>query len=96
MDEQYTPTTAEIREGYVHLTLNPVADAADFDSWLTAHDREVAEKALREAAADFQSGAAAGLEPVLNTLAAKLLTKRADRYSSPATTIRQSIEGEQR
>lgn len=95
MDEQYTPSTATVIECFLDGAEGSFI-REDFDRWIAELKREVAEKALREAAADFQRGAAAGLEPVLNTLAAKLLTARADRYSSPATTVRQSIEGEQR
>ena len=87
MDEQYTPTTAEVCEGYAHLTLNPVADAAAFDRWLLAHDREVAEKAAK-IADDFarEHEDSYGVAPQHAIQAANEIAER----------IRQSIEGEQR
>lgn len=64
-DTEYTPTTAEIRE-YVEVggeprPWEPVTEESDaldarraaaFDRWLAAHDREVAAKALEDAAND--------------------------------------------
>lgn len=60
MTDGYTPSIEEMREGYIHLTLNPVADANSFDRGLAAHDAEVraecaamvrgvVEEAMREA-----------------------------------------------
>ena len=49
----FTPTTEQVRAEYVTNramrvpTTHPVA--AEFDQWLTAHDREVAAKALEDA-----------------------------------------------
>ena len=56
MSDEYTPTTDEIRRDWVQLSADAyslVTDDADevavaeFDRWLEAHDREVAEKAFR-------------------------------------------------
>lgn len=54
---EYTPSTARIRESATQPWHEPVdynqhAEELAFDSWLAAHDREVAAKALREAAAE--------------------------------------------
>lgn len=49
-----TPSTEDVRYGYrtgVTAPLLPVEAGAAFDAWLAAHDREVAAKALRDAAA---------------------------------------------
>ena len=57
MSDEYTPTTDEIRRDWVQLSADAyslVTDDADevavaeFDRWLEAHDREVAEKAWDE------------------------------------------------
>lgn len=57
MGDEYTPTTDEIRRDWVQLSADAyslVTDDADevavaeFDRWLEAHDREVAEKAWDE------------------------------------------------
>ncbi|GAA3730313.1 hypothetical protein GCM10022239_03630 [Leifsonia bigeumensis] len=47
---EYTPTTAQVRDGYAMNEFGEVSDryAAEFDRWLAAHDREVAEKAWDE------------------------------------------------
>ena len=48
----YTPTTDEIRNGWIETgwapdgTLCDKRDGAEFDRWLAAHDAEVAAKAL--------------------------------------------------
>lgn len=55
----YTPTTEEVRRDYVACNSSPQASMSDdgvmvgdasyeFDRWLAAHDREVAEKAWDE------------------------------------------------
>ena len=66
MSTDYTPTTEEVREAYPHASILPPfyspehapaveAKLAEFDRWLaetlTAHDREVAAKALEDYAA---------------------------------------------
>ena len=53
---EHVPTTSEVRERHGSAWSAPYADELkrDFDAWLEAHDREVAGKALREAA-DFLS-----------------------------------------
>ena len=42
----YTPTTAEIRAGWMDSGTHEERDAAEFDRWLAAHDAEVKAKAL--------------------------------------------------
>lgn len=101
MDEQYTPTTAEIRE-YVEVGGEPrpweeyneeldAKRAAAFDRWLTAHDREVAEKAWREGntATIAYYASRVGDDGLIDQHAAI----GAGRIGNP---YRQSIEGEQR
>ena len=50
----YTPTTDEIRNGWIETgwapdgTLCDKRDGAEFDRWLAAHDAEVRAQALRE------------------------------------------------
>jgi rubrerythrin len=39
----YTPTTDEVRQAYIW----DEEDAAEFDRWLAAHDKEVLDKAAR-------------------------------------------------
>ena len=60
MNENFIPTTEHVREAYsvilepkgekLSITLSPEREA-EFDYWLEAHDREVAAKTLRDAAA---------------------------------------------
>ena len=65
MSTDYTPTTDEVREAYPHASILPPfyspehvpaveSKLAEFDRWLAetlaAHDREVAAKALEDAA----------------------------------------------
>jgi hypothetical protein len=53
------PTTAEIRNWATYVPDTSIGmhvseqDAAAFDRWLAAHDREVAAKALRDVADEF-------------------------------------------
>jgi len=47
-DTEYTPSTEEVRQSYMHLTLNPVADAAEFDRWLAVHDAQVRAETIKE------------------------------------------------
>jgi 6-phosphogluconate dehydrogenase len=53
------PTTAEIRNWAIYVPDHSIGmhvsepDAAAFDRWLAAHDREVAATALRDAARDY-------------------------------------------
>lgn len=64
MTDKYTPTTAEIINGYAKANCGDGSrgDPEEFEMenrfdalrWLTAHDREVAAKALREAAENFK------------------------------------------
>ena len=51
-DEQYVPSDEEVAEHYIRNTLNPVADRAEFDRWLAAHDARVRRAAAREAEAE--------------------------------------------
>lgn len=55
MAEDYTPTTETVREVYAvwrydEGVLGERDAAAEFDAWLAAHDRQVAERVLRDAA----------------------------------------------
>jgi hypothetical protein len=56
----YVPTTSTVRAGWsdghpFYATTGSYERYAEFDRWLAAHDREVAAKALRDAAAiDFE------------------------------------------
>jgi phage terminase Nu1 subunit (DNA packaging protein) len=57
---EYTPTTDEVRAMYVtgtppHRVSVPQGNA-EFDRWLAQHDAEVAARALRQAADDWQTG----------------------------------------
>lgn len=59
MSDEYTPTTAQVRDGFA---IDPIAEYHDpltnhtepgrraFDRWLAEHDREVAAEALDDAA----------------------------------------------
>lgn len=50
----YVPTTNAVRSFYIGIRKQPDDEAAaEFDRWLTAHDRKVAAEALREAAETF-------------------------------------------
>jgi phage terminase Nu1 subunit (DNA packaging protein) len=56
----YGPTTDEVRAMYVtgtppHRVTVPAGND-EFDRWLAQHDAEVAAKALRQAADDWQAG----------------------------------------
>lgn len=60
MTDDYTPTTEEVRGIWLDAmtetseyfdALSPAEARARFDRWLEAHDREVADKALEDAAA---------------------------------------------
>ena len=69
MSEEYTPTTDMIRRAYVYERVAngmgeplPVAEA-EYDRWLEAHDREVAEKTLRDAVGAVGSGRRVPDEP---------------------------------
>lgn len=81
MSDEYTPTTEEVRRGYVD-TLDAlggaVLGAGQFDRWLAARDREVAAKALRDAADRFMPHPALGLARLADA-AADLLRAEADR-----------------
>jgi len=53
MSDEYTPTTEQVLGGYIfdQLEIGGVAvdkSTAQFTRWLESHDREVAEKALKE------------------------------------------------
>ena len=57
---EYTPTTKAVRTNYAMTMLRVGRKDIDpysaFDRWLTEHDREVAAKALRDAAQDSHMG----------------------------------------
>jgi hypothetical protein len=59
VDDEYTPTTDEVRE-WTRVAGNEVAPwmeaeyGEQFDRWLAAHDREVAAKALEDAAENIE------------------------------------------
>ena len=46
----YTPTTEQVRNGWIDNGTHEERDGAEFDRWLAAHDAQVAAKALRDAA----------------------------------------------
>jgi hypothetical protein len=47
---EYTPTTAQIKEKYVEDTIPIDIAEVEFDRWLAAHDTEVRNATLEEAA----------------------------------------------
>ena len=49
---EYTPTTRWVREWYAD-SVDHLGGEQEFDRWLAEHDREVAAKALRDAAGDI-------------------------------------------
>ena len=57
---EYTPTTKAVRTNYAMTMLRvgrkDINPYLVFDHWLAKHDREVAAKALRDAAKDSQMG----------------------------------------
>ena len=56
----YTPNTEEVRKGYAYdgwLNKPVQVRLKGFDRWLEAHDREVAAKALEEAADSIEGWA---------------------------------------
>ena len=79
MSTDYTPTTEQVRSHYVF-------DQGDvwrrergeaFDHWLAAHDREVAAKALEDAAGDFEAYVESGAPVGAGTTPEKWLRARA-------------------
>jgi hypothetical protein len=77
---EYTPTTEEVRnwDGCIGTPMPP----EEFDRWLAARDREVAAKALREAATALRSH---GVE---HEPQANWLRERADRIEKGAGDVR--------
>lgn len=88
---EYTPTTEQMREDWGDLVVPVVAPPksaraerlAEFDRWLAARDREVAAKALRDAADRFMPHPALGLARLADA-AADLLRAEADRIEKGA------------
>ena len=79
MSTDYTPTTEQVRSHYVF-------DQGDvwrrergeaYDPWLAAHDREVAAKALEDAAGDFEAYVESGAPVGAGTTPEKWLRARA-------------------
>ena len=53
----YTPTTDDLREWYIsEHVVSPELGSKEWADWLTAHDSEVASKALTDAADAWQTG----------------------------------------
>lgn len=52
--DEYTPTLAEVRDAAGPDGATAIEEAA-FDSWLVAHDREVAAAALEAASSDWET-----------------------------------------
>lgn len=81
----YTPTVAFVEREYVTGRLRrPDVTApearAEFDRMIAEVKRTAAEKALTDAADDFERSARAGLEPVINLATAKVLRAIAEAY----------------
>ena len=96
MADEYTPTTGYVRDAYCHVhqgVMGERGDAAhekfhaEFDRWLAAHDREVAAKALRDAAALVFVGWSGGYvdEGVARQQFEDWLYARADRIELQAS-----------
>ncbi len=61
MVDEYTPGRDKVRDAYVRgmrqaFIASAAEHADEFDRWLAARDREVAAKALRDAADEAQQG----------------------------------------
>ena len=91
-DNEYTPTTAAIRESHAFTTQSKIAGAtfgqglAEFDRWLAAHDREVAAKALTDAATLLEPFSGIGLANGANrTDVANWLRARAAALGVPVS-----------
>ena len=50
----YTPTTEQVRNGWIDNGTHEERDGAEFHRWLTAHDAEVSAKALRDYADEME------------------------------------------
>ena len=61
MNDDYTPTTEEVRDYFAHGQFSDLEEregVARFNRWLVEHDRQIAEKAFREGvdAGKFMAG----------------------------------------
>jgi hypothetical protein len=75
--QHYTPATGEIRDAYVYLDKGRTKLArAEFDRWLTEHDRETAAKAWDEG---YDAGETHGRMPSMYPVTTNPYRKEADR-----------------